>query len=205
MAAGDTGTANVVLRVSTQGADQVGSSFDTIALDMTSAARHAASGVGGLLASTENLYNAQQRLNVAQISYTLAVREYGAGSIQAARAHDQLTIATNGLTVAQDRLNVKYIQFALTTGPQVYTAIMKAMAASAGMTMQNYAEAASWYAKAAAAAVAIGIITLGIGIATGLASGAAVNQTISQQNNFYNAGTTGTSAQVSSIGASVRR
>lgn len=164
------------------------SSIDTAATSMLSATRRAASGVGGLLSSTENLYNAQQRLNVAQISYTLAVREYGAGSIQAARAQDEVTIATNGLTVAQDRLYVRYLTFALSVGPQVYSALMKMMAASAGMTAQNYIETASWYAKAAAAAVAIGVISGGILLVSGLAAGAQVSNTINQQNNFYQSG-----------------
>jgi hypothetical protein len=141
-----------------------------------------------MMASTDNLYNAQSRLNIAQINYTLAVRDYGASSIQAARAQDQLSIATNGLTIAQDRLDVKYVEFALSTGPQIYAAITKLAAASAGMTVQNYEEAASWYAKAAAIGLTVGLLTLGIGVVAGLASGAAVNQTINQQNQFYGSG-----------------
>lgn len=174
--------------------------FGSLATDITTATRRAASGIGGLLSATDHLYDAQQRLNVAQISYTLTVREYGAGSLQAARAHDQLAVATNGLSLAQDRLNLRYLTFALSVGPQLYGTITKVLAASQGMTVANYVETASWYAKAAAIGLTVGLLTLGIGAVMGLASGAQIQNTVNQQNSFYGSGMTGTAGQVNAIG-----
>jgi hypothetical protein len=164
------------------------------------AASRLTSGAAGILAAQDNLYTAQTRVNVATISYTLAVREYGQGSIQAARAQDQLNIATQGVTVANDRLTLKYVQFAITTGPAVLKAIMSMMAASEGMTLRNFLETASWTEKAAAigaTAVALSLVAIALAAATGglsaiggVAGAAATGSTVNQSNNFYGGGST---------------
>jgi len=163
---------------------------------MLSTTRTMVSGIGSMVSSVNGLYDAQQRVNVAQISYTLTVREYGAGSIQAARALDQLKVAQNGVGLAQLNLNLQYLNFALSIGPQLYATITKMAAASLGMTVQNYAETASWYAKAAAIGLTVGLLTAGIGVAAGLASAAMVNNTINQNNTFNQVGAGSTASLV---------
>jgi len=161
-------------------------SFGDVGSTMISTSRQVISGIGGMVSSLNGVYDAQQRVNVAQISYTLAVREYGAGSLQAAKSLDQLKVAQNGVGIAQLGLNLQYLQFALSVGPQLYATVSKLIAASMGMTIQNFVETASWYAKAAAigvTAVALGAATFGISL---LAAGAMTNNTISQQNTFNN-------------------
>jgi len=167
---------------------EMSTNWDQVGLSGARAARSVTTGLSGLLSAQQNVYTAQQRVNVANISYILTVREYGAGSIQAQKALDQLQTAQEGVTVSQDQLNLRYVQFALTTGPQVYTAITKMVAAAQGMTVANYEETASWYAKAAAIGLTIGLLTLGIGVFTGLIGAAAVNSQINQNNTFYGAG-----------------
>ena len=173
--------------------------FDQMGLSGAKAARSITSGIGGLMSAEQGIYNAQMRVNVATISYTLAVREYGSGSIQAAKALDQLNMAQNSVTIANDQLTLRYVQFALTTGPQVYTSIMRMIAASQGMTLQNYMETASWTAKAAAiaaTAVALSLATLGISALLGGAGAAAVSSQVTQTNNFNAGGTINPSSMI---------
>jgi hypothetical protein len=172
------GGANVVVRVSTTGVDQavaqsqsLGVSWDTAALGIVGATRRVASGVSSLLSAQEGLFDAQMRVNTAQINYTLVVRQYGEGSIQAARALDQLKIAQQGVTVAQEKLDIRYLTFALQTGPAVFQALTKMMAASQGMTVANYEQAASWEAVAMTAGAALAVIGIGLLVFSKLTSG----------------------------------
>jgi len=193
---------NVVIRVSQEGAEeagsqvqQVGANWDQVGLQGARAARSLTNGLSGLLSAQQNVYQAQLRVNTANINYILTVREYGAGSIQAQRALDSLKSAQMSVTVAQDQLNLRWVQFALTTGPQVYTAISRMIAASMGMTLQNYQETASWYAKAAAigaTAVALALVSFGFSALMGGAAAAATTQ-VTQTNTFYQTPGTSTS------------
>src|SRR5712692_3584362 len=77
--------------------ESLGSGFNRIETAGITAARRTLGSFSGMLYSINDVYNAQLRVNVANINYTLSVREYGAGSIQAARALDQLRVAQNGV------------------------------------------------------------------------------------------------------------
>ena len=182
--------------------------WDQVGLSGAKAARSLTSGLSGLLSAEQNIYNAQQRVNVAQINYTLTVREYGQGSIQASKALIQLQQAQEGVTIAQDQLDLRFVQFALTTGPQFYTAITRAIAASQGMTLANYEETASWYAKAAAitaTAIALAAVTFGFSALVGGAAAAATSSTLNQTNNIYGASTSSAVAgATSSLRSAVR-
>jgi hypothetical protein len=167
----------------------MGSGFNRLETSVISTARRTVSGFSTMLSSMNAVYDAQQRVNVATISYTLAVRQYGAGSIQASRALTELKVAQNGVAIANDRVLLSFAQFAMSVGPQMYSMIMKMLAASAGMTIQNYMETASWYAKAAAIGLTLGILSGGILVMTGLMSGAAVSNQITQNNTFNGTGT----------------
>ena|SRR5437660_666658 len=175
--------------------NEVSEMAGNMASNILSTSRRAVGGVAGVMAATDRLYNAQQRVNVANINYVLTIRQYGAGSIQAQRALEQLQIAQNGVNLAQLRLNVRYLQFALQVGPQVYKTIMSMIAAIIAQTGSNYMEATSWYVKAAAIGLTIGLLTAGIGVLAGLSAGAAVQQNISQQNQFYGMGATNPNTQ----------
>ena len=183
--------ANVPIRVTMDTSDAssqmrvLNSGFTSLQSSAISTGRRAVSGFSGMLSSINNVYNAQQRLNVANINYTLTVREYGAGSIQAARSLDQLRVAQNGVSLANDQLIVRYVQFAMSVGPALYSTISKMVAASQGMTIQNYIETASWTAKAAAIGLTVALLTAGIGVAAALAAQAQVTNTINQTNNIY--------------------
>jgi len=169
--------------------ESLGSGFNRIETAGITAARRTLGSFSGMLYSINDVYNAQLRVNVANINYTLSVREYGAGSIQAARALDQLRVAQNGVEFAQERLNIRYLQFALSAGPAIYSTVTRLMKAFSELGIINYAEATSWYAKAAAIGLTVGLLTLGLGVAAGLAGSALVQQTIQQQNTFYGGGT----------------
>jgi hypothetical protein len=175
--------------------NEVSNMASNMSSNMLSAGRRAVGGVAGVMAATDRLYNAQQRVNVANINYVLTIRQFGAGSIQAQRAMEQLQIATNGVNLANLRLQTRYLQFALSVGPQVYKTIMSIIAAVIAQTGANYMEATSWYVKAAAIGLTIGLLTLGIGVLAGLSAGAAVQQNISQQNQFYGMGATNPNTQ----------
>ena len=172
-------TANIAIRVTgdTSGAsgplNQLSSNWDRVGEQGFRAARSLTNGLSGLLSAEQNVYNAQQRVNVATISYDLAVRDSGAGSLQAQNAYIALQQAQEGVTLAQDQLNLRFVQFALTTGPQIYMAISRMIAASMGMTVANWQETASWYAKAAAILVTVGALTAGLAVFGGLLGGAA--------------------------------
>jgi len=181
---------DVPIRVSTEGVDDasdqagdLGANWDQVGLQGTRAARSLTNGLSGLLSAEQNIYNAQQRVNIAQINYTLTVREYGQGSIQASRALISLQQAQESVRIAQDQLNLRFLQFALTTGPQIYTAISRMIAASMGMTLQNYEETASWEAKAVAIAATMGALTLGLAVFGGLMAGAVTSAGVSSQVN----------------------
>jgi len=196
MAEAEGPTAVVTVTADTsQATDQLNvmqSGFTRLESSALTTGRKVVSGIGGMMSAINNVYDAQQRLNVANINYTLTVREYGAGSLQAARALDQLQVAQNGVGLAQMRLNLQYLQFALTVGPSIYSTITKLMAAISGTTVANYVETASWYAKAAAIGLTVGLLTAGIGVMAGIASQAFVTQNVQQNNTYY--GTAGTSA-----------
>lgn len=178
---------NVVVRVTadttqaSQQISQVGTNWDQVGMQGVKAAKDLTNGIGGLLSAEQGIFNAQMRVNVAQIEYTLTVRQYGAGSIQAQRALIGLKEAQESVAIAQDQLNLRFIQFALTTGPQIYTAISKMIAQVMGMTLANYQETASWYAKAAAIGITVGLLTAGLAVFGGLLAGAGITSTLGQQ------------------------
>ena len=185
--------ANVAIRITVDtgaasaSVTQLGANFDQMGIQGFKAARSLTSGLSGLLSAQQNVYTAQQRVNTANISYILTVREYGAGSLQAQKALISLQQAQEGVTIAQDQLNLRYVQFAVTTGPQFYMAITKMIAASQGMTVANYMETASWYAKTAAiltTVVALAAVSGGFSLLVGGAEAAAATTTINQNNTF---------------------
>ena len=162
--------------------------WDQVGLSGARAARSLTSGLSGLLSAQQNIYNAQQRVNIANINYTLTVREYGAGSIQAQKALISLQQAQESVSVAQTQMDLQFVKFAVTTGPMFYTSITRMIAASQGMTLTNYMETASWYAKAAAimaTAAALALVTFGFSAIVG---GAVASATISQSNTFNSVG-----------------
>lgn len=182
---------DVPIKVSMTGGDEaasqaadIGTNWDKAGLEGVHAARSLTNGISGLLSAEQNIYNAQQRVNVAQINYTLTVREYGAGSIQATKALTQLQQAQESVKIAQDQLDLRFLQFALTTGPQVFTALQRMMAATEGLTLSQYQLQAGLARTAILAGITIGILTLGIGVFTGLMAGAATTNTVNQTNNF---------------------
>lgn len=189
------------LGAATADTQSYGLSWDQAGVGVFRAARTITAGFGGLLSAESGIYDAQQRVNVANIQYILTTREYGAGSIQAARALDQLQVAQSGVTVANQQLTVRMVQFGLSVAPTVYEAMSKLIAASLGMTLENYREGASWYFKAgaiAATAVALAAVTFGISALVGGLAATQVASTVGNSANQYTANTTnigGSSAQ----------
>jgi len=199
---------DVPVNITVNGADDADSqlstmstNWDKVGLSGAGAARSLTNGLGGLLSAQQNVYNAQQRVNVANINYVLTVREYGAGSIQAQKALIQLNQAQQSVSIAQDQMDLQFVKFALTTGPQVYTSLIKMAAAFQGVTVADFELNAGLAQTAVLAALTIGILTAGIAIFGGLVAGAqasgavnsaqAANPVTIQQTNTYASPRTG--------------
>ena len=162
-------------------------SWNTVGLSVARGARSIVSGISGIMSAEQGIYDAQQRVNVANINLTLTTREYGAGSIQTAKALDQLNVAEQSVTLAQQQLTLRFVSFGLTVGPQMYEMIWKIIAATQGETLANKLASASFLQlalAATAAAVAIGVVyaimSAGIAAVPGVAAAASTSSQINQ-------------------------